>query len=374
MRIYTVGVARIARAHTGQEFEIDADMLDWGIASSDEEPMGTRTLYEAVIEHPELGTLIWCLWEYPAGAEESRDRDLGPHTLLEDFDFGFEHELDGEEPVPLKYYSDKDQDRGVTSGTLQRLSSANQVPYLTLWFQGRYVDPAQETSYNGREGGYLWNHGGPYDARDELEAEFGRIAAESAIEAAVEEVESEGILEWAGGGGHPDRADEGFEFDEPEPEDDLDRVVRLLADGVQPVFGSEREQSLRDEVFTGILELEMHLPSPHAEHGGIGHNNPPADQQFAAAELAELREAMAVVGAQMAERAPDVKVVAEKTKWLREFGRWLRSKLDVAANTVVESGTTVAIAAAVGGAPTILEWVFKITRSLVSWLGSIMPF
>lgn len=226
--------------------------------------MGARTVYEASVEHPQLGTLTWSLWEYPVEVEDHRDTRVGQHKLISDFDFGFEHEPDDDEtPPPARYFSDQDQDTGITAATLRGLSPSNQTPYLTWWFHGRYADPAQETSYNSREGGYLWNHGGPYDARDELETEFGRLVEEAAIEAAVEDVESDGILEWAGGDEHPDRADEAFEYLEPEVagEDEVARVLRLIDSGVLPAFGTERELALRAEVIKDLGDDDNRKPA-----------------------------------------------------------------------------------------------------------------
>lgn len=243
---------------------------------------------------------------------------------------------------------------------------------IRWWFRGRYVDPVEETSYNGREGGYLWNRGGPYDARKELKTEFSRLGNERAIEVAVEELESDGILEWAGGDDHPHRADERYDYLEP-PVEVEDEITRIEG-GVEPGFGTEQEKALRAEVLKDLGELEMHLPPAQGEHGGFGHNNPPPEQQFTATELAELREAVTTIREQMAKPAPDLKAVAENTGWLRKFGKWLRSKLDVSVDTAIEHGTTAAIAVAATSIPAIIAWLVKTSESLLSWFGSAMPF
>ena len=66
---------------------------------------------------------------------------------------------------------------------------------LVAWFHKRYMDPANGVPWDGAEGGYLYTNGGPYDARDELEANF-PDASEKVVAAAVSEIESDGILEW----------------------------------------------------------------------------------------------------------------------------------------------------------------------------------
>jgi hypothetical protein len=51
--------------------------------------------------------------------------------------------------------------------------------------------------YDSKEGGYQYIYGGPYDAYEELESEFGSIYSDELIKSAVEELESTGPLEWS---------------------------------------------------------------------------------------------------------------------------------------------------------------------------------
>lgn len=90
--------ARIQHAQTGEIFEIDADELDFDAVGSDERNMGPEIHHQAVLEHPSLGTLSWDLWEYPVGAENMTETDAGEHTVLENIEFGLEHEPDDDEP------------------------------------------------------------------------------------------------------------------------------------------------------------------------------------------------------------------------------------------------------------------------------------
>lgn len=68
---------------------------------------------------------------------------------------------------------------------------------MRRWFLSRYWDPANDTPYNGAEGGYLYIHGGPYSAEDELYSRFGDLCSDETIRQAIDDVESEGIEEWA---------------------------------------------------------------------------------------------------------------------------------------------------------------------------------
>ena len=96
MEIYCYGTARVRHAVTGEVYSISADELDWQDAGGDERPMGPAFHHEAMVEHPELGLMSWGVWEYPEGAENMTESNVGQHILVEDFDFGLQHE----EPEP----------------------------------------------------------------------------------------------------------------------------------------------------------------------------------------------------------------------------------------------------------------------------------
>lgn len=64
------------------------------------------------------------------------------------------------------------------------------------WFYANYEDPAQRTPYMTSEGGYIWIWGGPYDAREELEANFGHEVPEDLIDELVDELNGQ-CFEWA---------------------------------------------------------------------------------------------------------------------------------------------------------------------------------
>jgi hypothetical protein len=70
---------------------------------------------------------------------------------------------------------------------------------MRQWFLTRFEDPAQNTPYNGAEGGYLYIHGGPCTAEDELYKRFASVIEEpdEYIRRVIDDVESEGLTEWA---------------------------------------------------------------------------------------------------------------------------------------------------------------------------------
>lgn len=57
------------------------------------------------------------------------------------------------------------------------------------WFLQRYEDPAHNTPYDSGEGGYLYQWGGPYDARDVLHDEFRGEVEEEIIDEVADELE-----------------------------------------------------------------------------------------------------------------------------------------------------------------------------------------
>ena len=69
------------------------------------------------------------------------------------------------------------------------------VSAIKEWFLSHYEDPAERTPYDSSEGGYLYQLGGPYYARDILHDHFSEDTDESVIEEAIEELESMGF-EW----------------------------------------------------------------------------------------------------------------------------------------------------------------------------------
>lgn len=172
MQVYCQGEAKIRRAgQSGDLFTIRPEDLDWhegGIMTLGED---VRLEHTAYFTHPELGFLQWAVWESPVGVEVERETDVGEHTLIQDFDFGLE-------------YTDEEL------AERQAL-----VEEAVTWFLERYEDPAVRTGYDTEEGGYMWDHGGPFDARDEIADAF--ELPDDLLDRAVREVESSGTYEWA---------------------------------------------------------------------------------------------------------------------------------------------------------------------------------
>ena len=63
-----------------------------------------------------------------------------------------------------------------------------QLDVMRSWFFQNYEDPAERTPYESAEGGYIWIWGGPYEAREELEAEFAGVVPDDVINELSEEL------------------------------------------------------------------------------------------------------------------------------------------------------------------------------------------
>jgi hypothetical protein len=111
------------------------------------------------------------------------------------------------------------------------------------WFFVNYEDPAENTPYETREGGYQYIWGGPYDAAEEISGNFN--VGEEVIEEVVQELSSI-AWEWAPNSNRI--------YDEDPPSDELTSYEEI--------------QARLDE-----LERVMSLIEPHSSL--IGHNQPP---------------------------------------------------------------------------------------------------
>lgn len=93
-------------------------------------------------------------------------------------------------------YFDADSGGDLSEEDLRKAEPDIQRAAMKAWFRARFEDPAERTPYESAEGGYIWIWGGPYDAREELESEFGDIVPEDVILKLVKDLEYE-CHEWA---------------------------------------------------------------------------------------------------------------------------------------------------------------------------------
>src|SRR2546430_5076910 len=94
----------------------------------------------------------------------------------------------------------------MSEDTLRESDRDTQLDVMETWFRQRFEDPAERTPYESAEGGYIWIYGGPYDAREELEAEFSEVVPDEVINELVDKLEGE-CWEWAPTSGPEDYDD-----------------------------------------------------------------------------------------------------------------------------------------------------------------------
>lgn len=68
---------------------------------------------------------------------------------------------------------------------------------MLAWFRHHYEDPVENCPHESAEGGYQFIYGGPYDAQEELEAQYGDVHPDETIEM-VAQFLSEECYEWSG--------------------------------------------------------------------------------------------------------------------------------------------------------------------------------
>ncbi len=167
------------------------------------------------------------------------------------------------------------------------------------------------------------------------------------------------------------------EFDDP-----LDRATRALAAGRELVFGSAQEQLQRRDVLDDLakIEIDAGATDDFAEHGGVGHNNPPFDDRFSRDELREMRELLRAIRTELQKQRPDAPKVIETASTLRRLGQWGAARITKGADAFAEvvgkrGGDAVVVASVALIAPKelwaqILEVVTKIGTWLLTATGA----
>jgi hypothetical protein len=208
---------------------------------------------------------------------------------------------------------------------LSGLADDEAADVIKEWFFSNFEDPGQETPRG--DGEFLYILGGPYDARGEMERAFSGFASKAAIRAAITDIESEAIVDWAP---HGNRR---------LPPDDNDQEERLLPGARHlPLVGRMTLQAkggpqtstaqLHAEMLQRIDALEQAMARPRRRRGGIGDNNPPEPierEPLSANELREIRQAMAVLKTQPSAPSSPSAEARAAVSLLAKFGHRLRS-------------------------------------------------
>jgi hypothetical protein len=250
---------------------------------------------------------------------------------------------------------------GISRTAFRRMRKAERRELMVSWFHQNFEDPAQRTSYNSAEGGYLWNHGGPYDAEEELFDKFGDIVSEALIKEVTKEVESEGLTDWTY---TPQRED--YEDDEPPPGS---LPFESFTDEPTEQYGSQQDHAARERARTALRELLAALNEPRP--AGIGHNNPPEDEEDA--DTAEKVGSIALVlHTELGKSNPSIPLVKRFGIALREAAvasiRWVGRKADLAFETAIKATIPTIAVAVIAHYDTPIH---KALEAVLAWLSIV---
>lgn len=282
--------------------------------------------------------------------------------------------------MPGPYHSPYDDETTLSASEFGQLPHDQQVAFMVHWFGGYYCDPAHETPYNGREGGYLYTRGGPYDANDEISSEFGAFTSEEAIEAAVEEVQSDGIFDWAPATEHPDHIayteDALADQYEEEPRPSLDTILTRLTADERPSFGDLAETRQRRLLQADLAELQELLAAQTPRHGGIGHNHPPDEMALTDELTAELTAALETEANELKEDVPELMPIANAAGAFQRVLSWAAERCNLTLDAFLKTA-----AAAGAGKLMLSDWepfwlkLGKVYEVTLEWLNLVtLPF
>ena len=200
------------------------------------------------------------------------------------------------------------------------------------------------------------------------------------IDAAVSEVEDDGIVEWAPGPDHPSqkaRMEEAAGDDYEPPPPTLKNIRERLASGVTPQLGNPEEAKSRASLRSEIAQLRDLMEREASVPGGIGHNHPPEPLTLSVELSAEVKQTIEEIDAEVAKSAPNVEAVVESTSRLEKVLAWMGAKLDRSVDaflTTFANSMAVAAASVVALSP-VDEKVVRVFTAVLEWLDAVtLPF
>ena len=351
MLVNCSGTAVLEDKSSGQRFEIHADELDWDLVDGRERSMGMERHYHATIEHEVLGTLSWNLWEYPVGIQNYSATEVGEARIIEDFDYGLEHE-DERDWDDMHVLSEDDAEEDWAD-----LEEEEQIERMVSWFNRMFEDPQNQTPYaidkdSPHNYEYIW--GGPYNASEELWSQFDGVASESAIEKAAERVQDQdGTYEWAPSGEHPDmrRRDEEALVEREDDLPSLEGLRRHIDQAGLLQIGTPEELDARRELIEIIDDFsQLVARSTDAPvHGGMGHNQPPPEMALPQSIRLTITANIDLIRAEVSADQPDAKKVVESISVLRRAQEEASDFFRMTMEQVKSQGSIALAAAIIGG-------------------------
>lgn len=201
---------------------------------------------------------------------------------------------------------------------------------IETWFSENFEDPVHGVPYNGREGGYLYTYGGPYDAADILHAVYSsRLSGDERAEI-VDRLNNETDV-WVPSGGRR------LPPDEDEADWDQAALEKAAWSGDDPLRANA-------ELHRAVEAAAQTLTAVNEKYGGMGHNNPPTDIDdlpLTSADRDEIGQALSILRSQpiqpTANQFFSIRGALQQLSTLSvKLGSWVAGKGDLAANKFAE--------------------------------------
>lgn len=225
-------------------------------------------------------------------------------------------------------YWTADNPDGYSPEGLKHLQKEDLIEVMKAWFFQNYEDPAEKTPYESAEGGYQYIWGGPYDAAEELAAEFGDHVAEDIIDEAVADIESGGLVDWA-----------------PRNIGGLDDGIVDADNGSWPpiivtqIAPASDEPSAKQEVIDRVGALEEAVTTLGDQLAMMGHNQPPeplGDFPLAQTDISALQSLISDVRKETESETPNTDQLQASASGLQGFasslGHWIKLRFDKGAD------------------------------------------
>lgn len=279
-------------------------------------------------------------------------------------------------------YEDADGRHGVTREDVQEMSREDQVRLMVDWFHAHFEDPAHRTPYESAEGGYQWIWGGPHSADEELQDEFSQIIDFEIIQEAVQEIESDGLYEWAPTvrpGDYDDRDDDdGVQSGAIVDGDDGEWPPIIAENQPLPSESEARQQVVRR--LDALEDLIRPLVSPH---GMMGHNQPPepleVEHPCTPEEWLALKADVDALRQQAQQVTPDEAEISRATGRISRLGTqlmvWIGKRVEKGIDAAVVACGTAGGVSVVVNLDAIVASMGELVNAASVWLQTIpWPF